>query len=510
MDNLKQKSIKAFAWDFSGKIANQSVSFIVSIFLARLLSPSDFGMLAMVNVVIMLSAGLMDMGLGEAIIQRKKLTDKHYSSVFFFNITVGALLSLLLFFLAPLVGSFYDNKELIPIIQAMSLLFILSSFGNVIRLKLRKELKYNIPTKAGFLSSLLSGIVGITMAFTGFGVWSLVAQSLISPIIANSYLFLAVKWRPKLQFAWQALKDLWSFGFRMFLSGIINTVFVNLDSVIIGKLFPPVILGYYYRARSLNSYVVQYSSGSLMSVLMPALSSVQDDLIRFKAIVYKSYHLISLMAFFLTGLFFIIGGDFIILLFGSKWEPAIPYFRLIILTGFGFPLSSLLVTILSASGNSKAFLRLEIIKKAFFGSSLAIGFIWGISGFLICNTIAWLIAVYVNILFAGKQLKTGHLWFIKMTLPYLFITIFLSGFLFWFGEKIQITRILHLFLGASLFALFYFILIFAFKVKGLLIFWNEIKKLRFFKNKFIKFDKFINIWFSDKNNNETGRIPASD
>ena len=120
----------------------------------------------------MLSASLVDMGLGTALIQRKNVTDKHYSSVFFFNITVGGLLTLLLFFLAPFVGTFYENKELIPITQVMSLLFILNSFGNVIRVKLRKELIYNIPTKAGLISSLVSGVTGITMAFTGFGVWS--------------------------------------------------------------------------------------------------------------------------------------------------------------------------------------------------------------------------------------------------------------------------------------------------------------------------------------------------
>ena len=496
MDNLKQKSIKAFAWDFSGKIANQSVSFIVSIFLARLLSPSDFGMLAMVYVVIALSASLMDMGLGEALIQKKELTEKHYSSVFFFNISVGFFLALLLFFLSPFVGLFYNNNSLIPIAQAMSLLFILNSFGNVIRVKLRRELKYNIPTKANFFSSLFSGIVGITMAFTGFGVWSLVVQSLIKPIIANSYLFLSVKWRPKLQFAWQALKDLWSFGFRMFISGIINIIFVNLDSIIIGKLFSPVILGFYYRARSLNNYIVQYSSASLLSVLLPALSKVQDDLIRFKSIVYKSYHLIALIAFFLTGLFFVIGADFIILLFGVKWEPTVPYFQIIIITGFAYPLSSLLVTILSASGNSKAFLKLEIIKKTFFGTSLVLGFIWGVTGFLICNAVAVFINVYFNIIFAGKQLKTGQGWFIKMTLPYLFITLFFAGSLFWFEGLVQLSRIFRLLLGGSVYTLSYFLFLLLFKAEGILILWNEIKKIKLFKLRFVKFDGFINNWYT--------------
>ncbi|NPA68760.1 MAG: lipopolysaccharide biosynthesis protein, partial [Chlorobi bacterium] len=401
MEDLKQKSIKAFVWDFSGKIANQFVSFIVSIFLARLLSPEDFGMLAMINVIIMLSSGFINMGLGEALIQKKNINDKHYGSVFFFNIVVGITLSGLLFVFAPLIGKFYNNSDLIPITRTMSLLFIFNSFGNVIRVKLRKDLNYNIPTKAGLISSFISGIIGIAMAFTGFGVWSLVVQSLLNPVIANLYLFTTVKWKPVLQFKWHALKDLWSFGFRMFLSGIINTIFVNLDSIIIGKLFSAGTLGFYYRARSLNNYIIKYSSASLMSVLLPALSKVQDDLKRFKSIVRKSYHLIALIAFFLTGFFFVTGSDFIILLFGEKWLPTVSYFQIIIITGFAYPLSSLLVTILSASGNSKAFLKLEIIKKIFFGISLTLGFIWGVTGFLICNAFVIFINFYLNIIFAG-------------------------------------------------------------------------------------------------------------
>ena len=477
MENIKQKSYKAFAWDFAGKIGGQSVGFIISIFLARLLSPDDFGLLAMVNVVIALSASLMDMGLGVALIQRKEVRDEHYGSVFFFNIVVGLLLASALFFSAPLIGRFYEREILVPMARAMSVLFLLNSVGNVLRLKLRKELEYGIPTRAGLLSALLSGAVGVGLAFGGFGVWSLVVQSLLNPILSNIYLFYYVKWRPRLVFQFQALKELWGFGFRMFISGILDTIFNQADSIIIGKLFSPAMLGQYYRARSLNNYVVQYSSGSIMSVLFPALSMLQDDPDKLKEMVRKGFHLIAFMAFFLSGLFFVIGADLILLLFGSKWEPAIQLFHLIMLTAYGYPLSSLLVNILSAKGNSKAFLKLEVIKKVLFGSALAFGFIWGIKGFLIFQAVAYAGAVYANMVFAGKELNTGAGWFLKMTLPYLALVMILVGCLQMAQYYLNSSPLVHLFLGGGLFVLTYMGLALLLNLQGLVLARQELTRL---------------------------------
>ncbi len=423
MDNLKNLSYKAFAWDFAGKIAAQSVGFVISIFLARLLSPSDFGLLAMVSVVIGLSVSLIDMGLGVALIQRKEVTEEQYGSVFYFNVTIGLMLATTFFFAAPLVGRFYQNDLLVPIARTMSILFILNSIGNVIRLKLRKELDYGTITKGNLLAAAISGSFGVSLAFGGFGVWSLVIQSLINPIIANIYLFYKINWRPRLIFRWSALKELWGFGFRMFLSGILDNIYSNVDSLIIGKLFAPATLGYYFRARSLNSYVTQYSSGSIMSVLFPALSKLQDEPDRLKGAVFKAYHLINVLAFFLTGLFFVIGAHLIIILFGDKWQESIPMFKLIILTAFAYPLSSILVNILKAGGNSKAFLRLEIIEKIFMSVNFGIGFFWGIEGYLKGNIIVSTLALWANIYFAGKQLKTGQMWFVRITFPYALLTL---------------------------------------------------------------------------------------
>lgn len=465
-------------WDFAGKIAGQTVMFVISIFLARLLSPQDFGLLAMVNVVIAFSTTLIDMGLGVAIIQRKEVTDVHYGSVFFFNIVVGLLLMALLYFSAPLIANFYGNQDLVAIARAMSFLFLLSSIGNVLRIKLRKELEYGIPTKAGILAAVVSGIVGVAMAFSGFGVWSLVLHALLNPVISNAYLFYKVKWRPKLVYKWEALKDLWNFGFKMFLSGLIDAFVTNADAVIIGKLFSPAVLGFYYRARSLNNYVVVYSSGSIMNVLFPTFSMIQDDKVRFMNAIAKGYHIINFMAFYLTGLFFLIGDALILSLFGAKWEPAIPYFRLIIVGAFGYPLSALLVNILKARGNSSGFLRLEIIKKIALVFALCFGFIWGIEGYLVCSLFAMVFSVVMNMYFAAKQVGTGVMYFMSISMPYILIMVVGAGGFFYGLRYLNLNYSSQFLFGIICFSVYFFLSAWLLKLKGMLYLVQELKSVK--------------------------------
>ncbi len=301
MSTLKQQGTKAFLWDFTGKMATHGMGFVVSIFLARLLTPTDFGLVAMVMVIIGVARIFSDVGLGAALIQRRRVLPIHYASVFFFNISVGTLLSLITFFSAPLIADFYDNEALIPLAQTISISFIIGAFSAVQTTKLRKELNYAVLTRAGVTASLLSGIVGVGLAFYGAGVWALVAQSLFQGIFYNIFIWRTSHWKPTFSFSLKALMQLWAFGFHMFLSGLLNTIFASLDTLIIGKIFPPATLGYFNRAKSLNQMAITYSSGSLMSVLFPVLSKVQNDLPRFQHIIKKSLGIIVFIIFFLLG-----------------------------------------------------------------------------------------------------------------------------------------------------------------------------------------------------------------
>ncbi|MCQ8131006.1 lipopolysaccharide biosynthesis protein, partial [Methylomonas rivi] len=301
MSNLKQQGIKALIWDFSGKVAAQGVGFIISLFLARLLEPEEFGLVAMIMVIIGMANVFSDVGLGSALIQRRKVLPIHYSSVFYFNIFVGLMLTLATYFSACWIAAFYQNDALIPLTQAMSLSFVVNAFSSVQTTKLRKDLNYAALSKANFLASFAGGALGIWLAFQGAGVWSLVTQMLASGVIFNVLIWSMSRWKPSLLFSVKALIQLWGFGFRMFLAGLLDAVFTKLDFMIIGKLFIPVTLGYFQRAKSLNSLLVQYSSESFISVLFPLLSQVKNDLPRFQNINLKMIEIICFGAFFLSG-----------------------------------------------------------------------------------------------------------------------------------------------------------------------------------------------------------------
>lgn len=413
MDNLKSKGIKAFVWDFLGKLSTQGMGFIVTIFLARLLEPSDFGLIAMIMVVIGIAQVFTDIGLGGALIQRKKVLPIHYSSVFYFNITIACVLTAITYFSAEFIAAFYNNEELVPLTQVISVLFIISALSSVQAIRLRKQLNYALLTKVSFISSMLSGIVGVSLAFYGAGVWSLVAQVISQGIFYNLLLWNVTSWLPNLAFSFKALKQLWGFGFSMFLSGLLDAIFTRIDFLIIGKVFPAATLGYFQRAKSFNALVIQYSSGSLMSVMFPLLSKVKNDLPRFQNIILKSLNILCIVVFLLLGGLYLTAEELIVFLFSNKWLPSVEYMEILILSGFGYPISALLVNVLSSRGNSKAFLKLEILKKSLHTLNFVNAFYNGIEMYLYGLVVVTCIGVSLNILFASKEIDIRVTKFFK-------------------------------------------------------------------------------------------------
>lgn len=458
MDDLKEKGKKAFIWDFSGKMATHGMGFVVSIFLARLLSPSDFGLIAMVMVIIGIASVFTDVGLGGALIQRRRVHPVHYSSVFYFNVFTGFILTLLTYFSAPWISEFYNNEELLPLTQMMSISFLLGSLSSVQNTRLRKELNYALLTKFGLFSSLISGVIGISLAFWGAGVWSLVAQTLSAGIMYNILIWTAGHWRPTLEFSWKALTQLWGFGFRMFVSALIASTFERLDFLIIGKLFLPATLGFFQRAKSLNTMVVQYSSGSLMAVLFPVLSKVQKDLPRFQNIVMKGLGVISFVVFLLLGALYLISEELIVLLFSDKWLPSVDFFKILVLSGFSYPMSALLVNILASRGKSKAFLRLEIYKKIIVAMNFVVLYFWGINSYLYGMIVVSTFTISLNILFASREIALPFYLFVKPILTQMSVAIITVLLTVAMTRNIELMSIIMLILKGSLFTFLYILL----------------------------------------------------
>lgn len=489
MDNLNSKTKKAFAWDFSGRMISQGVSFIISMFLARLLTPADFGLIAMVNVIIAFSGVFMDMGLGVSLIQRKDITDEHYGSVFWFNVFVGALLTALLYLSAPFVVKFYNQPELLGLTHAMSFIFIINAFGRVISAKLTKALDFKRQIVAQLIAAIISGVIGIVLAFQGKGVWALVIQSLIAAGLNNILLIAITRFKPAFKFSWKALKELWGFGFRMFISGFLDSLYNNLDAIIIGKLFNASSLGFYNRAKNLKDILIQNATGSLNKIMFPSLSALQLDYERFNRAVSKSIQFTMFVSMFVVGLFFVISKDAILLLFGNQWEFSVHLFRLILLSAYAFPVSVVLVNIIAAKGNSKAFLRLEILKKLIQTLNFVIGFIFGIEGFIIGLAIVSTIGVSLNIYFASKETKLPMNWFNKKTWHYLLISGVLVAIPFFAFDFLNEKLVLHALLAGGTFSILYFAVNKILKTGGYLIFMEELKNLRILDRIRVKFIK---------------------
>ena len=476
-NNLKSKAKTAFIWDFFGKLSITLSGFIISIFLARLLDVSDFGLVAIAMTIIGLSWSFSDMGLNGALIQRKRVLSIHYSSVFYFNIIIASILTITTYLLAPIIASFYGDDRLVLIIEVISIYFILSSLTSIHMSILIRELRFKELAQISFFSSIISGILGVILAFNDFGVWSLIFQHLISHIISILLIYKVTQYKLELKFSIKALKQLWSFGFRMFLSSILDNVFNRIDLMIIGKIFNPTILGFFQRAKSLDTMIVTYSSGSIMSVLFPILSKIKNDLARFQRVVIKALNLISFISFFLSGLFFLISNELIIILFGDKWITSVGFFQILVLVSFVYPISSLLVNVLSSRGNSKAFLRLEIYKKIVLSINLSIGFIWGIYGYLYGLVIAYIIILYLNIYFASQEIKLSKIEFIKPILIQAIFTAIITYFLFFLNSYMEYSLLVSMITKTIEFIILYILINWLFNVKSFHYFTQEIKSL---------------------------------
>ncbi|MCG7644904.1 lipopolysaccharide biosynthesis protein [Alteromonas sp. Cnat3-28] len=413
MSNLKKQGLRALIWDLVGKLSSQGVSFIVTIVLARLLDPSDFGLIAMIMVVVGMAQVFTDIGLGGALIQKNDVSQTHYSSVFFFNLSVASLLSLLMFIFAENIATFYNLEQLLTLIKVVCVIFIFNALGSVQIARLRKQLNYALIAKAGVISSVFSGFVGIAMATYEFGVWSLVAQILSQSLLNSMLLWLFSRWRPAYSFSIQSLKELWTFGFRMFLSGLLDAIYSRLDYLIIGKIFPPVTLGYFQRAKQFNSLIIQYTSGSLMSVLFPVLSQIKNNLPRFQVVILNALHVLSFVTFLLLGGLYLLAEEVVLFLFTEKWLPTVHYMKLLLLSGFGYPLGALLVNILSSRGNSKAFLKLELIKKAVHTINFINAIYFGLNSYLYGLVITTIIGISLNVTFAAREIQLPSLSFFK-------------------------------------------------------------------------------------------------
>jgi len=471
---MKDRSITAFIWDFLGKGGNQLVSFIIGIILARLLSPTEYGLIGMAMVFISFTSVFTNLGLSSALIQRSDPHEVHFSSSFYLNLFAGFFLFVLFFVSAPLVARFFNEPQITTLVRVLSTNILFTSVTIVQEARLTRELRFDTLAKARVLATLVSGIIGISLAFIGFGVWSLVCQTLSNSIIRSTYIWITVTWRPKFLFQINAIKELWTFGFHMFLVGLINTAYGSVSTIVIGKIFSLTDLGLYSRAESLNRFVIKYSAESVGSVTYPIMAMLQNSREELIDFGIKTQRLVAFLSFFLLGLLYLTAEPLILVLLGEKWKGAIEIYKLLCLSGFTIPIGAVATNMFKAYGKSREFFNENNIKKVFGFIGMGVGFLFGLKGFLISLIIIGLFSVILDMYYVQITLDYSLFRQIRSIIIYPILVVFLVVAMS-FIPKYSNSNLLVLVLTSIVYSLIYLLINHLLRTKGLGIFTSQLK-----------------------------------
>ncbi len=359
-----KSTITNLLWRFAERCGAQAVSFLVSIILARLLAPEAYGTIALAMVFINILQVFVDSGMGTALIQKKDADDLDFSSVFYFNIAACLVLYAGLFLAAPSIAQFYGDPALTALVRALSLTVVVSGVRNIQQSYVSRHLLFKRFFFSTIGSTLASAVVGIAMAYAGFGVWALVGQSLSNVVTGTIILWATVPWRPRRMFSWQRLKSLLSFGWKLLVSSLLDTGYNNLRSLIIGKLYSSADLAYYNQGDKLPNLVITNINTSIDSVLLPTMANEQDDPARVRSMTRRAIKTSTyVMAPLMMGLA-ACAEPLVRLMLTEKWLPCVPYLRIFCITYMFWPIHTANLNAIKALGRSDLFLKLEIVKKA--------------------------------------------------------------------------------------------------------------------------------------------------
>ena len=393
---LKQKVISGILWRGLERVGTQIVSFVVTIVLARLLEPKDFGTITLITVFIALSQVFVQAGFGAALIQKKEVTEADYNSVFYLSLSVAFFLYLVLFVSAPWVAVFYKEPVLVNVLRVVSLTLIVGALNAVQTAVLNREMKFKLSFNVSLITVVVSGLIGISMAYCGYGVWALVASSLGGQIATTLTLWVVIRWRPVWTFSFSALRQLFGFSSKLLASALLDTLFNNLYNLIIGKLFNPTILGYYSRGQSIPYLAMTSVNGTISGVIFPALASCQHDREQVKAITRRAVKATCFLTFPMMFGLAAVAKPMVLVLLTDKWLPCVPYLQLSCITCAFWPLHTANVQALTALGRSDIFLTLEIIKKSLSLLTIVATFKLGVMAMVIGQAVMSVACVGIN------------------------------------------------------------------------------------------------------------------
>ncbi len=402
--SLKDKTVKGTFWSAADTFLSQGVTFIVGIVLARLLTPEEYGLVGIVMIFVIVLGGIVDSGFSRALIRKKDTKDDDYNTMFITNMAFSIVLFVLLFISAPYIATFFSRQELVNLTRVMGLMLIFQALSITQSTILTKQIDFKTKTKASVIAAVISGVLGIILAFMGAGVWALVAQRLSNTLIFTLCLWALIRWWPKLRFNIESFKYMWGFGWKLMVSGILDSTWNQLFQVVVGKYYSPATLGQYTRSNEYASIFSTNLTTIIHRVTYPVLSEVQDD----KARMVAAYRKIIKITMFVTAVTMIslgaVAEPLIYCLIGPKWHEAAMFLPYICLSMSLYPLHAINLNMLQVQGRSDIFLYLEIIKKIIAIGPICIGIFIGIYWMLICSIFTGIISFFLNSYYTGKRL----------------------------------------------------------------------------------------------------------
>ena len=406
MDNsLTNKTLKGVGWNSIDRIANYGIAFIVGVVLARLLSPEEYGLLGIIGVFIAIFNVVLDSGLSTALIRKHGVTDIDYSTVFYTNLLFSFVLTAILYASAPLIGYFFHKVELVPYIRVMSFVMIINALSLTQQARLTKRIDFKTQTKISIISHVGSGVIGIAMAYMGFGVWALVVQQMTSRGFTTILLWIFNKWIPSLVFSWNSFKELFGFSWKLLVAQIINTGWNQIYQIVIGRVYSMFTLGLYTRAHQYPTLLSTGIGDVVLKVSLPVMSSIQNDderLLRaykkiIKSTMFVNFILVMGMAACAKSLIFV--------LIGEKWLPCVPMMQILCLAFVLNPLQLININMLTVQGRSDIQLYLQIIKCVLTLVPVLLGVFIGIYWMLVTSVITAFISLILNAYYSGKKLN---------------------------------------------------------------------------------------------------------
>ena len=428
--HTKLNILSSLFWKLMERGGTQGIQFIVQIILARLLAPEQFGTIAIVMVFINLAQVFVQSGFNTALIQKKDADEKDFSSIFYLSLGISGILYIVIYLSAPYIASFYNDPILVPVLRVLSLTLFAGAFNSIQNALVSRNLLFKKLFKSSLGAILISGIIGISAAYQGLGIWALVIQQLVNQVSITIIMWFTVKWRPKLVFSLSKVKTLFSFGWKLLASSLLNVLYMDLRTLIIGRIYNPSTLGYYNRGQQFPKVIVSNIDGSIQSIMLPTLSAHQDNRKRVKELMRRAIISSSFLVFPMMIGMAVVAEPLVKIVLTDKWLPSVPFLQIFCVSYALMPTHTANLQAINAMGRSDIFLKLEVVKKIMGLAILGISLPFGVYAIALGQLVNGIISSFLNAYPNKKLLDYSYKEQWLDIMPSLLISIIMGGIVY--------------------------------------------------------------------------------